>query len=363
MPSYAQAGAILSIDLAALVDNWRRLGSGAAVVKANAYGLGIEPVARALATAGCRTFFVAHIHEALILRQWLAEPTIFVLHGPPPGTEPEFTAARLIPVLSTLDQVAAWRAHAAGQNLGLLDAALQLDTGMTRLGLSPADIETLGSEPWRLEGVRLVLVMSHLACADDPTHVMNEAQYRAFATARDCLPPAPASLAASSGIFLGPQWWFDMVRPGAALYGVNPTPGEPNPMAQVVRLQGKIIQVRNVDSPQTVGYGATHRVAGRGRVATVAVGYADGYPRSLSNRGSGFLGTVRVPLVGRVSMDLVTFDVSAVPETLARPGGMIDLIGPLNPVDAVAALAGTIGYEILTSLGQRYHRRYNFEAG
>ena len=168
------------------------------------------------------------------------------------------------------------------------------------------------------------------------------------------LPRAGASFANSSGIFLGADYHFDLARPGIAVYGGNPLPGTPNPMAQVIRLQGKILQVRDVDTPQTVGYGATHRFAGPARVATVGVGYADGFLRSLSNSGSGFIGDIEAPIVGRVSMDLITLDVTSVPEDQCAPGGRVDLIGPHNPVDAVGDAAGTISYEILTSLGTRY---------
>ncbi|HBH62277.1 MAG TPA: alanine racemase, partial [Nitrospiraceae bacterium] len=195
-----------------------------------------------------------------------------------------------------------------------------------------------------------------LACADEQDHPMNRQQRDAFAAALARLPSAPASLAASSGIFLGPQYHFDMVRPGVCLHGVNPQPGRPNPMAPVVRLQAKILQIRDVDTPQTVGYGATHRCAGPTRLATVAAGYADGYLRSLSGRGTAHFRDMPVPVVGRVSMDLITLDVTQAPE--ARPGDMVDLIGPHHDVDALATEAGTIGYEIMTSLGRRYHRLY-----
>ncbi|MEO5372868.1 MAG: alanine racemase [Alphaproteobacteria bacterium] len=371
MPTPAQAGAILTIDLDAVVGNWRRLAERCgracecgAVVKADGYGLGAEIIAPALHAAGCRTFFVAHVEEGIRLRRVLSDTrtSIVVFNGPLPGSEPDFTLHRLLPVLNSPDQIGRWGDHAYARGAGALDAALHVDTGMARLGLSPAETAALLECPDRLDGVRLTLLMSHLACGDDPACPLNEEQRRVFGALRRKFPGLRASLANSPGIFLGPGWRFDLARPGAALYGVNPTPLLPNPMAQVVRLQGKIIQVRDVDSPQTVGYGATYRVPGRGRIATVAVGYADGYLRSLSNRGCGFIGDVRVPLVGRVSMDLATFDVSAVPVTDdgtgAGPGTLIDLIGPRTPIDAVAADAGTIAYEILTSLGGRYHRQH-----
>ncbi|MBI5162309.1 MAG: alanine racemase [Magnetospirillum sp.] len=346
--------ALLTIDLDAIVANWRLIAAraapaeAAAVVKADAYGLGAVRVAAALAAAGCRTFFVATIDEGLELRAVLPHPDIFVLSGVLPGPAGDITAAGLIPVLNSLEQAALWQGR----------AALHVDTGMARLGLEAAEIERLIADPGVLAGIDVDLVCSHLACADEDS-AMNADQCQRFRLLADRLGLGRRrSLAASSGVFLGPAFHFDLVRPGAALYGVNPTPGRPNPMAQVVRLQGKILQVRDVDSPMTVGYGASHRCAGRGRVATVAVGYADGWLRALSNRGHGIIEGGRVPLVGRVSMDLITFDVSAVPASAAHAGATIELIGPGHDVDAVAAEAGTIGYEVLTALGRRYARSY-----
>jgi alanine racemase len=235
------------------------------------------------------------------------------------------------------------------------DAILHVDTGMARLGLTAREFSALVERPppipWRA-------VMSHLACADEPGHALNERQRARFAAAAARLPDVPRSLAASSGIFLGGGYHFDLVRPGAALYGVNPQPGRPNPMRHVVRLSGRILQVREIDGGESVGYGATHVMAASGRVATVAVGYADGWLRSLSRRGCALVGGKRVPLLGRVSMDLVAFDVTEIDPGLTRPGMTVDLLGPEYGVDDTAADAGTIGYEILTALGARYHRVY-----
>ena len=363
-PEAARAGAILTIDLGALADNYRRLCSElngvpcAAVVKADGYGLGLTRVAPALFRAGARSFFVAQLGEAIALRGALPEAAkIFVLNGLAAGPAAEFQAQRVVPVLNTLGEVADWRA-AARRAEHRLAAALHIDTGMSRLGLPAGELDTLAAEPERFEGIELGHVISHLACADAPEHPLNAAQLAEFRAARARLPAAPASFANSSGIFLGADYHFDLGRPGVALYGINPTPGRPNPMRQVVRLQGKILQVREIDAPRTVGYGATHRAAGPTRVATVAVGYADGYLRSLSNRGSAWLGNQRVPVVGRVSMDLITLDVTGTAPDSAHPGALVDLIGPELAADDVAAAAGTIGYEILTALGQRYHRVY-----
>jgi len=357
------AGAILTIDLDATAANWRLLADRvapaacAAVVKADAYGTGLERVAPALAAAGCRTFFVALPDEGLRLRTVLKDAEICVFGGVPRGAEHVFARHRLIPVLNSLGDVEAWSGFARARDDSLA-AALHIDTGMSRLGLPPDELDRLADEPGHLDGIELRAILSHLACADEPDHPMNRRQLDVFRTARGRLPQAPASFANSSGIFLGTDFHFDLGRPGIAIYGGAPAPDRPNPMAQVIRLQGKILQVREIDSPQTVGYGATHRAGGRERIATVAAGYADGYLRSLSNSGTGYVGDVPVPVVGRVSMDLITVGVTALPEADVRPGAFVDLIGPHTPVDAVAAQAGTISYEILTSLGARYHRVY-----
>ncbi len=367
----SHAGAVLTIDLDALTNNYHTLTERldgvkpAAVVKANGYGLGAGPVAKTLAQAGCRVFFVAHVEEGIKLRLALNEAgnsdfinaEIHVLGGLMPDTEETFDASRLIPVLGSLDQIHNWK-----QFCDRLDRPLpcdiHADTGMCRLGLPPEELAKLEIEPSRVDSLNINYVISHLACADEPDHPKNAEQLDAFRHVRRVLPQGKASFANSSGIFLGPDYHFDLARPGAALYGIAPVPGQANPMAQVIRLQGKIAQVRVVDTPQTVGYGATYRAEGPARIATVPVGYADGYLRYFSNKGSGYIGKIPVPVVGRVSMDLITLDITDVPEHLCATGALVDLIGPNNPVDQVADEAGTIGYEILTSLGHRYHRVY-----
>ncbi|MGB8274390.1 MAG: alanine racemase [Alphaproteobacteria bacterium] len=353
---------MLTIDLDAVAANFRLVAgklSGArlgAVVKADAYSLGLEPIARTLAASGCADFFVADATEGMALRALLPADRIFVLNGPAADALAEFSAHRLIPVLNDLAQVALWAGHVRAGGTG--QAALHVDSGITRLGLPPSEVDALAREPERLAGVALACVMSHLACADEPGHPANLRQLESFAAARAKLPPAEASLANSAAVFLGRQYHFDLVRAGGALYGLAPFETRPNPMAAVIRLEAPILQVRDVDSPMTVGYGASYRVAQRGRIATIPIGYADGFMRSLSNRGSAFLGGYRVPVVGRVSMDLVTLDVSEVPAALAVPGAPVEVIGPNHTVDELAGEAGTIGHEILTSLGHRYVRRH-----
>ena len=357
------AGGVLEIDLAGIVANWRLLSERvapagcAAVVKADAYGLGAVAVARALAAAGCRRFFVATLDEGMALRGALASETeIAVFNGAPPGSAAEFAAHQLVPVLNDPGQIAEWGRIAAGRRK--LAAMLHLDTGMARLGLSAAEFEQMADDIRRPGAICWRAVISHLACADDPAHPLNAQQRARFVAARCRLAGVPASLAASSGIFLGRDFHFDLVRPGAALYGVNPRPGMPNPMRQIVRLSARILQIRDVDAGQPVGYDAAHVMSAAGRLATVAVGYADGWLRSMSHRGSGSIGGVRVPLLGRVSMDLAVFDVSAVDPSAARPGRFIELLGDEYGVDSAAADCGTIGYEMLTALGRRYHRVY-----
>lgn len=362
------AGAVLTIDLDAIVDNWRQLKARvgdvdcAAVVKADAYGLGAARVAKALAAAGCRQFFVAHLEEAIVLKPVLpATATVSVLHGPTPGSEAEFVARGVRPVLNSRAQIDAWRRLA--QRLDReLDAIVQVDTGMARLGLDAAELQGLAADAQSLAGIRVRCVMSHLACAERPAHPANAAQRERFVAARRLLPAAPASFANSSGVFLGPGYHFDLVRPGAALYGIAPVQGAANPMRPVIRLEGRVIQTREVGAGKPVGYGEGWRSERPTRIATVSVGYADGWLRSLGNRGTAWFGGVALPIVGRVSMDTLTLDAGAVPEGALAPGSLVELIGPHQTLDAVGMAAGTIGYEILTGLGRRYARSY-VEAG
>jgi alanine racemase len=358
------AGAVLTIDLDAIASNYRLLrqragrAACAAAVKADAYGLGAVPVAQALAAEGCRHFFVAHLDEAIALRPHLPEHVeMYVLHGPSVGSDEEFLRHRLIPVLNSTMQIAAWRRLALRENRAL-PAVIQVDTGMSRLGLSPGEVDAWLASPDSLDGIELRYVMSHLACAEQTGHSMNRAQLERFNAVRARLPACAASLANSSGIFLGSDFHFDLARPGAALYGIAPVAGADNPMRSVVRLQGRIIQTRTILAGDCVGYGARYQAGGERRIATVAVGYADGWLRSGSGRCIAHIDGIEVQQVGTISMDTVTFDVSAIDPKRVLPGMTVDLISPENPVDAVAERAGTIAYEILTSLGARYRREY-----
>jgi alanine racemase len=357
------AGAILTIDLDAVRANYRelrqRLGAVACagVVKADAYGLGAAQVGRVLAEEGCDTFFVAHVAEGLALRQALGPaPRTYVLNGTPPGAEGAAAASGLITVVNSLEQLAAWRetAEALGRSL---PAALQVDSGMSRLGMAPDEVEHLAAHGELLEGVDVVLVMSHLACADEPEHPANAAQKEAFDLLRAQLPEAPASFANSSGIILGPDYHYDLARPGAALYGINPTPSRPNPMRPVVHLAAKVIQTRQLPASVGVGYGHSFRTQKPLRAATISLGYADGWHRRAA--AGAYFGEVRLPFIGRVSMDSIIIDISALPEGALSAGDLVEIIGPHQPVDVVAGHAGTIGYEVLTDLGRRFHRIYN----
>lgn len=368
MTSSESASAYLDIDLGAIAANYRELAQRvaparcAAVLKADAYGLGAQQVGPVLTASGCRQFFVAHQDEGIALRHVLPaeDHDIAILHGPWPGTEADFVAHRLTPVLSTLTQVEGWGALA--RDRGGLTAFLHIDTGMNRLGLTAGDIERLTNEPDLLAGIDLKGIISHLACADTPEHPMNSEQRQRFDALRTKLPTVPASLANSSGIFLGKEYHYDLVRPGVALYGVNPTPGKPHPLHPVVHLRGRIVQVREIDTGEAVGYGAAFRAQRPSRIATVPVGYADGYLRSLSNRGTAVVAGNEVPVVGRVSMDLITIDVTDVANNTVDVGDTVDLLGGGVTLDDTAERAGTIGYELLTSLGRRYQRRYRQQA-
>ena len=364
-PAARRAGAILSIDLDALAENYGILagqaarGIGcAAVVKADAYGLGVERVAPVLIAAGCRQFFVAQLEEGIRLRGLLPEAEVHVLGGLLPGLESDFEAHGLTPTLNSLGEIEIWARHARRQEQSLA-ADLHVDTGMRRLGLPPDELDRLAGEPERLAGIDVALLISHLACAEQRDHALNAGQLADFHQARDRLPPAPASFANSSGIFLGPDYHFDLLRPGVALYGANPTPDRETPMRPVVRLQGRIWQVRDARPGETVGYGATYEVTEPTRIATLALGYGDGHPRALGSRGEVFVGGQAAPVIGRISMDSTTIDVSGLPEGQVRPGTLVDVIGLNNPIDAVAASAGTVAYELLTNLGRRYHRTYS----
>jgi alanine racemase len=360
----ASAGGRLRIDLGALAANWRSLAARtgpavetAAVVKADGYGLGIEPVARALAAAGCRTFFVALPGEGIGVRNAVPSSVIYILAGLLPGAAPLYRDHDLRPVLGSPPEVSEW---AAAKRQGLpTQAAVHVDTGMNRLGLSFAEARKLATDAAALSAVAPALVMSHLACSDEPTNPENINQLNRFGEVVGLFPGVPASLANSGGVLLGADYHFQMVRPGIALYGGEVVAGVPNPMRPVVTLEARVLMVRRASAGEAVGYGGTRALKRPSLLAVVGVGYADGYHRRTGtpeNPARVFVGGRFAPIAGRVSMDLITIDVTDVPG-VAR-GDWVELFGANVPVDEAAAHAGTIGYEFLTGLGRRYHRTY-----
>ena len=342
----------LTVRLGAIVANYRTYCrmtgpcAVAAVVKADAYGLGAAAVAPALVRAGCDTFFVARLAEGIALRKALPQARIFVLDGAQADAVPALISHRLTPALNSLADIAAWSAAASAART-TLDAVIHVDTGMNRLGLAPDELAILSAQSTaRLSGLNVVLVMSHLACGDEAVP-MNGQQLSRFKQALAMLPPAPASLAASHGAFLGMEYHFDLVRPGVALYGANPQNTAQNLMQPAAILTGKVLQIRGIDTGDSVGYAATFRAKRPTMLATVALGYADGIPRTLSNTGAAAIGGARAPIVGRVSMDLITLDVTGID---VAPGDDAELLGDTVTLGEVAAAAGTNEYEILTRL-------------
>jgi len=357
-------GARLSVDLAALGDNYAELTRRAApaaiapVVKADAYGLGMAPVAQKLAALGADSFFVARLEEGIALRPILPNARIFVFDGLIPGAASSYAAHGLIPVLNTLEELSEYAAHAA-KNRGMLDAAIQIDTGINRSGLSNDDVAAIAANPRAaLAGLNLVLIMSHLACADDPSHALNRKQLERFRVALDVLPRAPASLAATAGIELGAEFLFDIVRPGLGLYGGNPhkvqdRSGRIKPYSPVVTLSADVLQIRHIEKGETVGYGANFRAEKPSRLAVVPLGYADGLIRAMGAKGYAAIGGIRVPFAGRISMDLATLDVSALPGDKCRRGTEVEFLGKTILLEEFALAAGTNSHEVLTSLSPR----------
>jgi alanine racemase len=363
----ASANGVLTVDLDAIIANWRKLektavpAECAGVIKANAYGCGVEPVARALATAGCKSFFVATLEEARAARAALPSAAIYALNGFFQNTGEAYAAIDCRPVIGDINELAEWDVFCrrSGWNGG---AAIHIDTGMNRLGLSVTDAQ--GLIPRINAGDHgVTLVMSHLASAEQLNNPLNVKQLTAFREIASLFTGVTGSLANSSGIYLGAPFQFDMVRPGAALYGINPTPEADNPMQPVVELKARIVQIRNVERGETVGYGGTWTARRPTRLAIVSAGYADGYFRAASandgTRGAEVIvAGKRCPVAGRISMDMMAIDITDLPPNAARRGHMATLIGEGITVDELAHHFGTIGYEVLTSLGRRYARIY-----
>ena len=366
-PALATSTGVLTVNLDAIVANWKKLektavpAECAAVVKANAYGLGAEQVARALASAGCKTFFVATLDEARSVRPAVPSATLYVLDGVFQNTADAYARIDCKPVIGDLNELAEWDVFCrrTGWRGG---AAIHIDTGMNRLGLTIAEAQ--GLIPRINAGNHgITLVMSHLVSAELINNTTNARQLATFREIASEFSGVPASLSNSSGIYLGPQFVFDLVRPGAALYGVNPTPEADNPMQPVAELKARIVQIRNVERGETVGYRGAWTARRPTRLAIVAAGYADGYFRAASasdgtRGGEVVVAGKRCPVAGRVSMDLIAIDITDLPANAARRGHMVTLLGEGITVDELARHFGTIGYEVLTSIGARYARIY-----
>ncbi|MEQ9144515.1 MAG: alanine racemase [Parvibaculaceae bacterium] len=363
----AASGGTLTIDLDAIAGNYRYLASrtkaeAGASVKADGYGLGLVPVVNALASAGCRTFFVASVEEGGALRAALPDAVIYVLNGLFSGSEKLFVSENLRPCLSSVEEVREWAAFRKHSNAPA--TALHGDTGIHRLGFPPTDADEIAALAQNFE---VSLLMSHLACADDPESELNMLQRRRFDALRATFPGVAASLSNTAGVLLDPVFHYDLVRPGIGLYGGNPfdTPG--HPFKPVVTLAARIMRVITIEPGESVGYGATFTADRPTRIATLAAGYADGYFRVLSSAdGKGLCVSIaghRAPIIGRVSMDMITVDVTDLPPEAVRRGDFAELIGAQTTVNEVGRAAGTIGYEVLTRLGYRYRRTYTSASG
>lgn len=365
------AGGRLTVDLDALAENWQRLAERsqpaqtAAVVKADAYGLGISRIVPVLRRAGCRTFFVALAEEGLRVEAAAPDARIFVLNGFFAGAFPAYERSSLIPVLGSLQEIELWTVANAGGSAPR-PFALQVDTGMNRLGLSVSEALAFASSP---DARMPVLLITHLAAADDPGHVLNARQFESFQKLRTAFAGVESSIANSPGIFHTLHSGFDLSRPGVAMYGGESVSASINPMRPVVTLEARVVQVRTGLKGETVGYGAAATLQRDSRIAVCSVGYADGYMRSSSGSGvplrdavptggEGYVAGKKVPIIGRVTMDLTSFDVTDLPEDALKPGDFIELFGKHISLEDAARAAGTIAYELLTSLGDRYHRRY-----
>ena len=368
-PAPGRAGAVLSVDLDALQANYRLLVARAgeartgASVKANAYGTGLAPAAQALHGAGCRDFFVAYPDEGAAVRAVLPDAAIYVLSGLLKGEAAFYELSSLVPVLAQAGEVEEWAGHCRLRGTRLA-AALHVETGINRLGIAARDLAALVERTdWR-DAIDVRLLVSHLARGDELSEKMNHDQLKAFETVRRVLPAVPASLANSPGIFLGPRFRFDLVRPGLGLYGGNPLAEGPNPFRTVVRLRARVLQVKSIEPGEAVGYGSTWRASRPTRVAVIGAGYGDGYPRALSSGpghepASVYIAGRFAPIVGRVSMDMCVIDVTDLPESQLSRGTQAELIGDHVTLEDVARRAGTISYEILTRLGTRYARLYS----
>ncbi|MBS0186262.1 MAG: alanine racemase [Proteobacteria bacterium] len=357
-----EKGALLLIDLKALQDNYLFMkdasspSKAAVVLKANAYGLGLCPIAEALFKVGVKDYFLTTLEEGMLLRKALKDVRIYILNGVFKGTEDIFRDYDLIPVLLSLEQLTLWRAYAQ-KIQKKCRAILQVNSGMGRFGLSFEEAEALASDPRALEDLELLYILGHLSSASLSTHPSNEKERKAFEDFLALFPKIPATFANSPGILLGNRFRFDMTRMGIALYGGAPLEDKANPLKPVLSLKARILQVRSLKKGMPVGYDGTYVMPEDGQIATVNIGFGDGFPRALSNKGYGIIQGVKVPIAGRISMDWMSFDVTHVPQQVV-PGDLVTLLGGSLTIDSVASLAGTTSYDLISGLGARLHRTY-----
>lgn len=363
---------VLTVNLSALADNYRQFQEKAGpdcavagVVKADAYGTGLKPVVEKLTELGCPHYFVATLDEAVQVREINKEAPVGVLGGLYHGAEEEYVTHDIRPILNSPDDIERW-VQVARKLDRKLPAILHLDTGMNRLGLSSDESEMVIQNPDLLEGINIELVMSHFASADDKDHPQTQMQADRFAALMTSFAGAKKSLSNSSGTYRNKAYHYDLIRPGYSLYGGNPTPEVANPVGPVVSLDARIYQIRQVKKGEAIGYGATHEFQNDGVTATVGLGYADGFLRSGSSRtidgrpeaATLFWDGQACPIIGRVSMDLVSVDLTHITGARPEAGDSLEILGPHQGIDDLAQSMGTIGYEVLTSLGARYTRRY-----
>ncbi|WP_417668004.1 alanine racemase [Roseibium sp.] len=362
-------GGLLTVDRDAIAANWSYLkallrpgAECAATIKADGYGTGAAGTGLRLWEEGCKTFFVALPNEGLALRSALPDARIFILDGLFPGVAATYADNRLIPVLGSIEEIDDWARFCRDCD-ERLPAAIHIDTGMNRLGVTTDEFAALMADGSRSTAFEIALLMTHLACGSTPEHPMNARQLEVFRAATDAHASIPRSMANSAGVFLGPDYHFDLARPGISLYGGKAIDAGLNPMAPIAMVEARIILVRDVRKGNAIGYGAAETAQRDMRVAIVAAGYADGLLRRAGSSnehtgGFGWLSGHKVPLVGRVSMDMIAVDVTDVPEELAKRGCLVEMLGPNVAASDLAAYAETIDYEYLTGLGQRYRRRY-----
>lgn len=364
MQAYSTSSGILTVDLSALGYNYQLLQKTvgqkcgvAGIVKADAYGLGMAPIVKKLTELNCPQFFVATLEEALALRKINTDTPVAVLNGLYHGAEKEYLAHNIMPVLNSLEEIMRWKKQAKDTSTPM-PAIIHFDTGMNRLGLGTKETERFFDSPTFSTGLDIKMLLSHFSCADEKENILTFKQNEKFKILAEKFPAAQKSIANSSGVFRDKIYHHDIVRPGYALYGGNPTPETNNPMKPVVKLAARILQVNHVERGESVGYGATHIFDNSMTIATVALGYADGFMRSGSAATTLYWRGKPCPVLGRISMDLVSVDLSALADSTPQTGHFMDILGPHQNIDGLADDMRTIGYEILTSFGARYQREY-----